>query len=130
MPMKRKILWGIVASIISLSLAACSDDNDDAMDYYVRYTVGATAGDDFFISYNDKKGEPHIDQQKNAAGTVEIVIGPVQRGFKAELSASVNGGHAPAYSQIDVSYKGNPFVRKVHLQQGTHIYYTITGEER
>ena len=62
--MKRKILWGIVASIISLSLAACSDDNDDAMDYYVRYTVGATAGDDFFISYNDKKGEPHIDQQK------------------------------------------------------------------
>ena len=72
--MKRKILWGIVASIISLSLAACSDDNDDAMDYYVRYTVGATAGDDFFISYNDKKGEPHIDQQKNAAGTVEIVI--------------------------------------------------------
>lgn len=127
----KKALFGLMALVVAaLVFVACDDDDDDAAVYYVRYTVGAHAGDDFFVSYNDRDGEPHILQQVSGDGKVEIVVGPVRAGFKAEVAASVNGGAAPEYAQIDVSCGGRPFVQKLHVPHGTFIYYTVSSADR
>lgn len=129
--MKRNLLFGLMALIATaLCFVACDDDDDEVEDYYVRYTVGCSAGDEYFVSYCNEKGEERIMQGKSGNGKVEIVVGPVQRGFTASLAASVNGGHAPEYSQIEVSYDGRPFVQKVYLHNGTYIYHVITAEDR
>lgn len=116
--------------LTALCFVACDDDNDAVADYYVRYTVGANAGDDFFVSYKDEKGQDHVWQEKNADGKVEIVVGPVHSGFTASLAASVNNGQAPEYLRIEVSCNDRPFVQKVHLKNGIYINYAITPEDR
>lgn len=129
--MKRNLLYGLMSLIVTaLCFVACDDGDDDVEEYYVRYTVGADAGDDFFVSYLDEKGQERIWQGKSADGKVEVVAGPVHCGFKASLAASVNGGRAPEYSRIEVSRDGRPFVQKVYLQNGTYIYHVITAEDR
>lgn len=128
--MKKNFLLGLmILMTTALSFISCSDENDEPL-YYVRYTVGANAGDDFFISYNDADNSEGIKQQISTDGKVEIIIGPVHTGFETKLAASVNGGHAPNYLQIDVSCNERPFVQKAYLQNGTYIYYNITLEDR
>lgn len=129
--MKKYFLWGLMALVLTgLCFASCDDDDDDADEYYVRYTVGATPGDDFFVSYLDQNGEERIVQGKNNDGKVEAIAGPVCRGFRASLAASVNGGQAPEYLKIDVSRDGNPFVQKVYLHNGLSASYVITKQDR
>lgn len=129
--MKKNLLWGLMALVISaLCFASCDDDDDDTDEYYVRYTVSANPGDDFFVSYLDEHGKEHIVQGTENSGKVETIVGPVRQGFRASLAASVNGGQAPEYLQIDVSCDGNPFVRKVYLHNGLSTEYVITKEDR
>lgn len=127
--MKKSFLFALLLlSAVMFGLTAC-DDDDPRNEYYVRYTVGGNPGDDFFVSYGTPNGYA-IKQQVCSEGKVETVVGPVNVGFKATLSASVNNGHAPHYLQIDVSCNGKPFVQKLHVRDGVNVFYTITGLDR
>lgn len=127
--MKKLVFMSILAVMAAaVMFVSCSDDDNPAI-YYVRYTVGGTPGGDFDVSYTDVTGEYGVIQQINPAGKVEVVVGPVEVGFKAELAASVDA-HAPEYLRIEVSRDGKPFVEKRNVANGTYIYYTITSEDR
>lgn len=128
--MKKLFFMSILAVMATaVMFVSCSDDDDNPALYYVRYTVAGTPGGNFYVSYADENGEYGVIQQKNNAGEVEVVVGPVEAGFKAELAASVDA-HASEYLQIDVSRDGKPFVRKRNVTHGTYVYYTITTEDR
>ena len=127
--MKKFLILSVLAVMAAaVMFVSCSDDDNPAI-YYVRYTVGGTPGGKFDVSYTNVTGEYGVIQQINPAGKVEVVVGPVEAGFKAELAASVDA-HASEYLQIDVSRDGKPFVQKRNVAHGTYIYYTITSEDR
>lgn len=104
--------------------SACSDDDDNAEEYYVRYSMGIKPGDDVFMSLTGTEGEK-IVQQVSYEPTVSYTVGPVSKGFEASLAASVNGGHASEYLQIEISRGNSPFVTAKYLQHGIYIICTV-----
>lgn len=122
--MKERLLGIIMLILMAPLFFACGDDDDTVEEYYVRYSMGIKPGDDVFMSLLEADGEK-IVQQVSYEPTVSYTVGPVYKGFEASLSASVNGGHAAEYLQIEISRDNSPFVTAVYLQHGTHIFCTV-----
>lgn len=122
----RSLLLGFMA-VSAIFFVGCKVDDDDLHNkYYVRYRMGITPGDEIQMSYTDPDGVTTM-KYKCYEGTVESVIGPVEKGFKASLSGSVNGGYGVEYLEISTSEDGKPFVTNQHVDNGLSIYY-IVGE--
>lgn len=114
--------------LCSICLSACSDDDEPAEDYYyVRYSAGINPGADVSFSFADIDGYGYIRGKRNES-TVEVIVGPVKKGFKAELAVSADG-HGPEWSCIDVAKGSEPFVQRCYLENGTYIYYTVGEKE-
>lgn len=123
----KSLLLGLMAVAAIFVFVGCKDDDDDLHSkYYVRYRMGIIPGDEIQMSYTAPDGVRTLEY-KCYEGTVESVIGPVEKGFRASLSGSVNGGHGVEYLEISTSEDGNPFVTNLHVDNGSSIYY-IVGE--
>lgn len=123
----RSLFLGLMAIAAIFVFVGCKDDDDDLQSkYYVRYKMGVTPGDEIQMTYAAPDGVKTL-QYKCYEGTVESVVGPVEKGFRASLSGSVNGGHGVEYLEISTSEDGKPFVTNLHVDNGSSIYY-IVGE--
>lgn len=114
--------------IISLlTIGACSDDEVETPNYYVKYEVFAEPNDKMTIYYMDEYSHMKFVQETLPTGHFEHTVGPVKSGYKAAMIASREGnsgasGTSAEKLQISVSLTGEPYVVK---QSGKH-YYELT----
>ncbi len=113
----NKILNLVILGIMLLC-GSCSDDKEDDY-YYVRYSVTAEPNKQINIYYTTAEGDNHLVQSQASDGKYQYTVGPVSRGFKAELTASYVVGGAANFLMIEVSENNHPFVVKA---DGTDYY--------
>lgn len=115
----KKLLIVVISTITILLLTGCNK-NDDVKNpqeeacYYVKYRAEASAsyGHDFYLVLSCAGG----NGQRTTGKEIEIVVGPVSKGFLAHASAyhtvvTSETCAAKVYvtTQIWVSYKNEPF---------------------
>jgi hypothetical protein len=103
----------------SVFTIACKKEssNTTASEYYVKYEVNSTTiyiGGKLNLSVTDEKnGQRAITIVTKSP--YEVTIGPVKKGFNANLSVSKDGSpdnQLKLYTQISVSKDGGPFALK------------------
>lgn len=122
--MKNLILS--VLFVISLILTGCNHDDEPILDYYVRYTVIAQPNVKLRMYFSNETGEDsHVDVSM-PDGKFQYCVGPVKRGFEAELGASYYdaGGYAD-YLSIEVAIGSEPFVLKKNDTNISGIHYVL-----
>lgn len=113
----------LMAAFIATAAAGCSSPDYD--EYYVKFVVGITPGDDVKITYNDTYHKSHEITGVEKGETVEATIGPVYGGFRASIEASVGDGQAPRYIRIDASMNGAPFQTVEYVENGRSATWYI-----
>ncbi len=138
---KFKVHWNrfglICGLIITIGIAnsGCKKDETNKDDYYVKYEVNSST-----IYFGGKLNVVLTGaNNQNTAFTIdtrspwETTIGPVKKGFKANLSVGEMGnnfGHLTLQTQIFVSKNSSPFALKQIDNSNTprtfvQINYTI-----
>jgi len=127
--MKKIVLLVILAlGIFNFGCEKCECDTDE---FYIQYAVGVLSIDSgvvFDIFYRDDNNETITLSTDKA---FSIVLGPVERGFTAFLSAGKLGeiGNTTLKVNILVAKNDGPFVSKVGAEKVTSgimgIEYTI-----
>lgn len=120
----KHILFAMMLGIVCM-LSSCSNDDDPDYDYYVRYSVTAEANKAVDIWYTDADGHDHVVQTQAADGKYQFTVGPVKRGFKANLTVSYQEGGAVDYLMIEVSKENYPFVVKAQGHNYVGLDYTV-----
>jgi hypothetical protein len=119
-PMLAKRTLFLLILSLSVFTMACKKDNSNTTtsEYYVKYEVNSTTiytGGKLNLSVTDEKnGQRAITI--NTRSAYEVTIGPVKKGFNANLSVSKEGSpdnQLKLYTQISVSKDGGPFALKV-----------------
>ena len=108
----------LLLSFSILSVACTKESSNTATsEYYVKYEVSSTTiytGGKLNLSVTDEKnGQRAITI--NTRSPYEVIIGPVKKGFNANLSVSKEGSpdnQLKLYTQISVSKDGGPFALK------------------
>ena len=108
----------LLLSFSILSVACTKESSNTATsEYYVKYEVSSTTiytGGKLNLSVTDEKnGQRAITI--NTRSPYEVIIGPVKKGFNANLSVSKEGSpdnQLKLYTQISVKKDGGPFALK------------------
>ncbi|MFV0377048.1 MAG: hypothetical protein ACK5JD_07050 [Mangrovibacterium sp.] len=103
--------WGLIL-VLGVSSFGCETDETD--EYYVKYRVESAninPGGEINLSLKQKNGT-YFSHTINQNTAWEMVIGPVAKGFTAELSATNKTGTTALkmYTEIHVSKNDRPFV--------------------
>lgn len=127
----KKLLTAAASSLmLTALLSSCNEYNEYTYDetacYYVRYTVTGIPDETYTIYYATEDDENQLMQRKSPDGQYTIVVGPVAKGFTADLTASNSDrGGAPSYMSIEVCRRSEPFVLKESTSRSFSIEYTI-----
>ncbi|MDE5904923.1 hypothetical protein [Duncaniella sp.] len=98
--------------IACLILTACNHDDEPIMDYYVRYTAIAKPNAVISMSFSNEPGKSEFIQTSMPDGKFQYSVGPVNKGFKANLVVSYDGGGPVEFLSIEVAKGSEPFVLK------------------
>ena len=128
------LLLGFIFAIITIN-SGCKKDETNSDDYYVKYEVNSST------IYFGGKLKVVLTGANNQSATFTILarspwettIGPVKKGFKANLAVNEiepNYGHLKLQSQISISKNSSPFALKQIDDSNTprtsvQINYTI-----
>lgn len=123
----RKI-WGL---IMLLGIINYSCEKEDFDLYYVKYKIDSStvnSGGEINVRINSKNNED-IDLTINQNTKWEVIIGPVSKGFNAEISVSnaTGTGSLKMYTEIHVSKNDSPFVIQAingHWSNDASVNYT------
>ena len=109
------LIWGLIVAIVIINFS-CSKSETNNEEYYVKYEVNSST-----IYYGTlsvvlkSENNQSIAITTNTSAHWEGVIGPVKKGFEANVSVSENGnnyGKLKLFTQISVSKNGSPFALK------------------
>lgn len=121
--MKRLIVAIIFTSC--LFLTGCHHDDEPAVDYYVRYTAIALPNTDVRMSFSNEPGNYKLIQTSMPDGKFQYCVGPVNKGFKADMVVSYEAGGPVDYLSLEVARGAEPFVLKKHTTNGYDLEYII-----
>lgn len=112
--------------IACLILTACNHDDEPIMDYYVRYTAIAKPNAKVRLYFRNETGDNSYVATSMPDGKFQYCVGPVKRGFEAELGASYYdvGGYAD-YLSIEVAIGSAPFVLKKNVTFTSGLDYVL-----
>ena len=122
--MKNLIITTVVFAVC-IFLTGCNSDDEPAADYYVRYTAIAKPNATVSMSFSSEAGKARYIQTSMPDGKFQYCVGPVRKGFKADIVVSYDAGGPVDYLSIEVAQGAMPFVLK---KSGTNYYdleYTI-----
>ncbi len=118
--MKSTILR-LLLLVFCVSVVAC--DNDEPLSagerYYVRYTAIAEPDRQIDMNFTDENGNNTLIQSSRPDGKFEYSVGPVSKGFNANLVVSYSDGGAVSFLSIEVAIGAEPFVMK---KRGNNYY--------
>lgn len=123
--LKKSLLFLSLIFVMAVAFTACKSETDE---YYIRYTVGITPGDQVDITYQDIFDTHPTIKGTEKESTVERIIGPVYGGFPAKITATVNGGQAPAFIKIEASLNGAPYQTKAETTGSTTVSWSTPIE--
>ena len=103
----------------SLILTGCNHNDEPISDYYVRYTAIAKPNANVRMSFSTEPGKYKLIQTSMPDGKFQYSVGPVNKGFKADLVVSYEGGGSVEFISIEVAKGPEPFVLK---KSGTNFY--------
>lgn len=117
----RKIANVFITFMLLIFINACIKENTSNTDeYYVKYEIISTAspysGVKLNTSFNNEQNETNLISHNT--GTWETIIGPVKKGFVAQLSTNKNGwtggieNHLKMTINILTSKNNSPFALK------------------
>jgi hypothetical protein len=114
---KKYVFFFKLVVLFSIVLYGCKKADSTLTDrYYVKYEVKSTSvytGGRLYVTINDKDSSQNFTV--NTKVPWETVIGPVQKGFLANLDVRKSGTSDATlrlYTQISVSVNNEPFVLK------------------
>lgn len=111
---------GIILVFILLIIVTnygCKKDLVNSDEYYIKYEVNSStiySGGKLNVVLKDENNQDK-NTTINTRSLWENVIGPVKKGFAANLSVSEvgnNNGQLKLYAQISISKNGSPFALK------------------
>ena len=120
-----KNIFVTVLFIACAILTGCNHDDEPTMDYYVRYTAIARPNEKVNMNFTSEPGKSKHIQTAMPDGKFQYCVGPVHKGFKADLVVSYDAGGSVEYLSIEVAKGSEPFVLK---KSGSHFFdleYTI-----
>lgn len=132
---KRIRCFGLIALLFGLVVTGCSKKEIKPDEFYVKYEGNSSTiyiGGKLDIEFTNENNQ-NIKMQVAARTPWEIVIGPVNKGFKASLKVSEAGnnyGNLTLQAQISASKNGSPFALKEinssdQPRTSLEIHYTI-----
>lgn len=99
--------------IASLFMAGCDKgDAEPERDYYVRYTAIAEPNRMVNMYFSNETGNNTGIHTAMPDGKFQYSVGPVMKGFKAELVVSYEDVGAVDFLSIEVARGAEPFVLK------------------
>ena len=113
--MKRFLLWAAAITVF-LAAAGCGKEPKDSS-YYVKYT-GETSTVHMVETTYTVATDTGLDTYKTTGfgSDYSVTVGPVGRGFRAEISCAIVGeseyGVKSQRVTIEVSRDGEPFAQK------------------
>lgn len=124
--MKSTILR-LLLLVFSVSVVACDNDEPQSAGerYYVRYTAIADPERQIDMYFTDENGNNTLIQSSRPDGKFEYCVGPVSKGFNAELVASYSDGGAVLFLSIEVANGSEPFVLKKRGSNYYNLKYVI-----
>lgn len=127
----KKVILVILIALVSIS---CSKENDINDEYYVKYEVSSTAihfGGKLNVVLNSETNQD-MNITINKRQKWEVIVGPVGKGFDANLKATSVGqdNWLRLYTNIYVSKNESPFALKMsdgsdEVRQSVGIGYSI-----
>ena len=114
-------LFKLLLFIACITVASCDSDEPQA-DYYVRYTAIGDADKMMTMYLKNEKNEDMVLQAESPDGRLCQTVGPVKKGFKAEMAVSYMVGGAVKQLTIEVAEGAGQFVSKA---AGSN-YYTLS----
>ena len=110
---------------LAIFASSCSKDSDDneSQEYYIRYSasiLGSYPISSAGVVIINEHGENENIGGRNFQ-SVTRTIGPVYKGFKAEISITTN----PMKLSIECCKGEAPFVLNSHTNSGSYLTYTI-----
>lgn len=118
----KRLMVGALILVSMPLLTACDNDDEPLQDYFVNYTVTFDPEKQVDINYTGADGKNQIVQTKNENGKFQTTVGPVKKGFEAELVVSYSNGGPAASLQIDVKHGEEPFVTKAQSSRQDSFY--------
>ena len=106
-------------------LTGCKNEDEPVVDYYVRYTAIASPNTDVSMSFSTEPDKSKRIQSSMPDGKFQYCVGPVNKGFKAELVVSYEAGGAVDFLSIEVAKGAEPFVLKKSGKNFISLEYTI-----
>lgn len=125
-----KKFWLFLANLVivlgCLFLSGCDHDDEPAGEYYVRYTAICQPDVKVRMYFSNESSEMSNVNASMPDGKFQYCVGPVKKGFKAELFVSYydEGGYADFLS-IEVAQGSGPFVLKEQASNLSGLHYTI-----
>ncbi|MDE6119347.1 MAG: hypothetical protein K2F82_05730 [Muribaculaceae bacterium] len=125
--MKKFLIAAAGTLMLTATLSSCNEYHyDETTYYYVRYSVTGHPDQTYKIYYTTENDESQLIQRTSADGQYSFVVGPVQKGFTAHLTASNSDlGGAPKNMSIEVCRRSEPFVIKANTSRAFSLEYTI-----
>lgn len=107
--------------VFAVNFVACSGDEPqyDEQCYYVRYTAIAQPDRQIDMHFANEDGDYTLIQSSRHDGKFEYCVGPVAKGFVANLVVSYSDGGAVSFLSIEVARGPEPFVLK---KKGTDYF--------
>jgi len=106
----------ICALIMFLGFINYACDKEDSHEYFIKYKINSStliSGGELNVAINSENNEK-MTFIINQNTKWEMTIGPVSKGFKAEILGTNRSGTAElqVYTEIQVSENDSPFVTK------------------
>lgn len=112
--------------MVGIMAWSCSSDEEMPAEYYVRYIAMTNGENGVTINYTDENEQIITVQMPGNYYVHQFTVGPVRRGFKANLSASYRDvGGAVEELMIEASENGKPFVVKKRGEHYINLEWTV-----
>lgn len=108
----KNLIIVLLTLVCCCGFISCDSDEPSQDIYYVKYSLIAESGEPILVYYTNEAGDRTVISSSFPDGRYSVTVGPVAKGFKAEMTASYSKGGPVEYLSIELSKNSEPFAIK------------------